>query len=118
MPRHVWLLRTEDLLEGHTGLPSSRQDAEGPFQERRAGNAEQSGQRDTVAEKIASQATRAKKEAEKKSRKWYFRLQEETAGSGQAALLLSEITELLRAGYDDRHRRHRRSQMQQDQHQR
>lgn len=75
VPRHVRLVRTEDLLEGHAGLPGGRQDAEGPFPERRASDAEQSGQRDAVeqSQRIASQATRAKEEAAEESRERHRR---------------------------------------------
>lgn len=78
MPRHVRLVRAEDLLEGHTGLPDGRQDPEGTFPERRAGGTEQSGQRDAVGQnsRIASEAARST-EAEEASR----RPQEETPGS-------------------------------------
>lgn len=40
MPRHVRLMRAEDLLEGRPGLSGGRQNPEGPFQERRSGDAE------------------------------------------------------------------------------
>lgn len=114
VPRHVRLVRAEDLLEGHAGLPDSRQDLERTFPERRVGDAEQSGKRDTVGQnsRIASEAA-GSAEAEEASRP-----QEEAPGSRETALLLSEIAQLLRTGLDDRHRGHHRSQVQQDQHRR
>lgn len=115
VPRHVRLVRAEDLLEGHAGLPGSRQDLERAFPERRIGYAEQSGQRDPVGQnsRIASEAA-GSAETEEASR----RPQEEAPGSRETALLLSEIAQLLRTGPDDRHRGHRRSKVQQDQHRR
>lgn len=81
VPRHVRLVRAEDLLEGHTGLPDGWQDPERPLSERRAGGAEQSGQRDTVCQnsRIASEAARSAETEEASRRR--FRTQEETPGS-------------------------------------
>lgn len=66
MSRHVRLVRAQDLLEGHTGLSDGRQDPEGTFPERCAGDAEQSGQRDAVDQnsRIASEAARPAKAEE------------------------------------------------------
>lgn len=115
MPRDVGFVRAEDLLEGDAGVPGGRQDFERTFPERRAGDTEQSGQRDTVGQnsRIASEAT-GSAETEEASR----RPQKEAPGPRETALLLSEIAQLLRTGSGDRHRWHRGSQVQQDQHRR
>lgn len=83
VPRHVWVMWTENLLENRPGFPGNRQDSEGPFQKCRIGDAEQSGQRDTVEQNSrftpeAKAKAKAKAEAEEESG---WRAQEKTSGS-------------------------------------
>lgn len=70
VPRHVGLVRAEDLLESRPGLPGSGQDPEGPFQKRCAGDADQSRQRDTVAKgpRLPPEEVRSPEAAEKSRR--------------------------------------------------